>query len=167
MDAYIHTHKEAGVFSHRGSGSGVFIPRSHSPEFLEALVTTKVKTRAPEHEKWLEDEFLTAARTNIRESSLENGFTVPDEDVLKFYLRYFDDIFFCGSLKSRCTLDLQEYPEGLPDKKDVPQKYTVRAFDMESGNVKSWIVIHTLSAIYDRKERLTAYLGILLHEMSM
>jgi hypothetical protein len=103
-----------------------------------------------------------------------------DIDTLTAYFTLFDSVFFYGSLRTVCRLELTERSRGLVDEATVK----VATFESNQDQVTSRITIHALVEESDirrlqqlrngngglvkgmsRKDRIRFYLGVLLHEM--
>lgn len=154
-----HSHREVALFALRLAEANVFTPKSHSESDLAKYLISQLKVRNNVKQTALNKFWSHNPRSRYHLIRTVQDPTA-DADILTAYLDLFDDVFFLGSLKERCTLSLQAKSEGGL----LERSNAVRSRNLTNGAVDSRISIHELE-IDDRCKRLHIYLGILLHEM--
>lgn len=100
----VHTHKHVSEHDRRSAASNLFEARSHHPGDLRRWIYEYISNAGSGTSSR-----QRRARSQLRNGTLGNHTSYSSDlnSVAKAYLPIFDDLFFFGSLKERCTVSLK------------------------------------------------------------
>jgi len=173
LTADAHTHAPAEASFRQSSGHNSFNCSSHAPKHLSDTLITRLAQTTSENNMAIAKHFtpvtwdkykLVVDMQEVYDSPDPEHILYFDSEYILYYFTLFDEVFFCGSLKSHCHVVHEE-------KKQTSewQEYTIKSVSYLGGSIGSRIVVHTLpltsTSLHNRYQRLRSYLSALLFEM--